>query len=156
MTLTLALTLSTASLAKYRQSFLDEVAVRAPAKYASTDFAARLDHTIAWSRHSSLNLSALAPGKQCTVRFGSPNGVPVLWAAYPRRIDGAKLSVLPGRFDSLGARQQKDLRKAALLAAPGALLAAGGRLEVPFHTIDLASSARALNDLLALAYRYLY
>jgi hypothetical protein len=124
-----------------KQQFLRNVGQIVPQSFKSIDFASIIDDLIVWS-HSRSALSQAEPKKQNTVSYCLPGSGYVVWAAYPRKQDGAKVVVLPQVFRRLDSMVQRDFLGHLLRTAPNAKIAAGGMLQLPMHLLSGAKPMR--------------
>lgn len=93
------------------------------------------------------SLQVREPGHQYTVSFGLKSSDVVLWAAYPRREDGAKIVILPKTFRLLPDSDQAELLNRLRVIAPMISIAPAGLFQLPMHllaTDDRLSELKAL------------
>src|SRR4051794_1532948 len=77
-----------------RAAFLEAVRNYAPAEAEA--YGTALDDLIGWTRLQGEALQFVArDGEQSIVKFCVPGVATPFWAAYPRKHDGAKLTVFP-------------------------------------------------------------
>lgn len=136
-----------------KQAFLSEVALRTPEAYRAVAFASILDDLLTWTAGRA-NLIPRRPKDQHTVSCGLRAYDTVLWAAYPRRRDGAKVVVLPKLFRRLPADQQMDLLARLHAIAPRVSIAANGLLQLPMHVLATERTMQLFMDLLDTALGY--
>lgn len=134
-----------------RRDFLATVRDWAPPAVRNVDFAAILDELIRWSRERSTELEARRPGKQRTVSFGLRQTQVVLWAAYPRRSDGAKVVVLPRLFPRLAIDSRGQLLRLLAAAIPSLEIDGTGLLQVPMQRLTRAEASAGFLRLLEAA-----
>jgi hypothetical protein len=115
--------------------FLAEVARRTPPRVRGTDFAAILRELITWSRSKGAELIPHPPEDQQTVGFRLAARDVVLWRAYPRNEDGAKIVVLPKLFRHLPLGAQQSLLADLSGILPNVKIAGTGLLQVPMHAL---------------------
>ncbi len=135
------------SLDQARREFLVDVADRVPPRFHGVAFDDIVDRLIQWSRASRIPLDPREPGDQCTVSFGLRESDVVVWSAYPRNEDGAKVVVLPRTFRRLTDKEQAELVKHTAIVAPGVKLSGSSLLQVGMH---LLATDRSLGQFLRL------
>jgi hypothetical protein len=143
----------TGSPSTFRAAFLDEVRRRVSPRYRQVAFDEIIDALIEWSLVPSRRLDFRAPGKQHTVSFGVDKTGDVLWAAYPRRDDGAKVVILPRRFRLLPAGVQSDLISRQSAVAPSVRVGGTETLECPMHLLASDRVLAGYRDLLSEAHQ---
>ena len=136
---------------RQRDAFLADASRRASGRFRGTDFSRAINFLISWSDDTSRGLDARTPGAQRTVAFGPGGKRSVLWAAYPRLGDGAKISVLPGRFRQLSTSDRNTLIAQSDLIAPEARAGRSGKLELPLFNFSSDPALKGLGVLLDLA-----
>lgn len=118
-----------------RQAFLTDVARRVRGSLAAVDFAAIVDTLIEWSKANGRSLSVRDPLHQNTVSFAVTASDFVLWSAYPRNDDGAKVVVLPQLFHQITSRDRQILLEKLEVSVPTVKIEGRGMLQVPMHLI---------------------
>ena len=118
-----------------RQAFLAEVARRVRSSLAAVDFAGILDTLIEWSNADGRSLSVRDPLHEHKVSFASTASGYVLWSAYPRNDDGAKVVVLPKLFRGITSTNRQILLKKLKVAVPTVKIEGSGTLQVPMHLL---------------------
>jgi hypothetical protein len=136
------------SVAASRAAFLADVSRRVSAQYRDVAFAEILDELIAWSSDRSRQLQVRTPGTQHTVSYAVRKTGDVLWAAYPRGGDGAKLVILPRRFRHLSETAQAELIQRHSAAVPEVHIEGTGTLECPMHLLTSDRALAAYMDVL--------
>lgn len=131
--------------------FLAEVARRTSGRHRGIDFAAILDDLVTWSGEGNRGLVARAPGKQQTVSFGDPRSEAVLWSAYPRHGDGAKVVVLPKTFRRLTTGDQDKLVRQLGDVSPNVRVVGTGLLQLPMHVLAPSRALKSFYELLDVA-----
>ena len=134
-----------------RAAFLHDVSTRVPPRLRGVDFAEILDSLVRWSQEPTRRLVLREPGDQHTVSFGLPNSEAVLWSAYPRNEDGAKVVVLPKRFRRLPRSRQEELLQALHEVAPSVRITGTALLQFPMHLLCSDAALSAFHRLLAIA-----
>ncbi len=129
------------------KAFLTEVRSRASSGMRGVDFGAILTDLTTWSAEPERGLKVREPGDQRTVSFSLDESDVVLWAAYPRGGDGAKVVVLPRIFRRLPEDEQIELLHRLTEIAPKVITAGTGLLQLPLH---LLATTQALHGFLAL------
>lgn len=72
-------------------------------------YATVIDDFIGWSLKHPGAVTHAADYEQDAVAFTRTSDGVVLWSAYPRRYDGAKFEVLPGKASSLTAEMRQEV-----------------------------------------------
>lgn len=140
-------------LAASRAAFLSDVSRRVPSQYRQVAFREILDALSDWSMDPQRKLDPRAPGNQHTVSFQVRQSQDVLWAAYPRDEDGAKVVILPQRFRRLSEATQISLIRQHTAVAPSIRVVGTGTLQCPMHLLASDRALSAYLDLLAQAQR---
>lgn len=142
-------------LTRSREAFLREVRRRVPGALREVQFDGVLDALIDWSAVPSRRLEAREPGDQHTVSFSTLETGTVLWAAYPRREDGAKVVVLPRSFRTLSTAGKRGLLTQLAEASPTVKITGTGLLQVPLHLLASDRALKGFLELLSTALRLL-
>jgi hypothetical protein len=132
--------------------FIRDVNTRVPLAFRNVDFARILSDIISWS----LSQRSVVPGlrgDQNTVSFCLRDGCAVVWAAYPRNIDGAKIVILPGLSRHLRRKDRTLLLDGVRAIASNETIQRNGLLQIPMHVLSDGRRLRQFEDLLALAIR---
>ena len=133
-----------------RDAFLAEVERRVGAASRLVAFERTIDRLIGWSQRRS-SLVVRPAGDQNTVSYALQGDGTVLWAAYPRKGDGAKVVVLPRRFRRLPQPSQDRLLTQLNAVDPRIQIPARGTLQVPMASLNTAEAIRAFEELLSMA-----
>ena len=136
-------------LAASRAAFLTEVSRSVSPRYRDVAFQEILDALTEWSVEPHRELEVRPPGEQHTVSFGVRQTGDVLWAAYPRGDDGAKVVVLPRRFRRLPQKAQTSLIGQHSVVAPSIRVEGTNTLQCPMHLLAPDRALSAYLDLLA-------
>jgi 5-methylcytosine-specific restriction endonuclease McrA len=136
-------------------AFLADVRRRVPARLARVEFDRILNALIEWSCEPVRQLVPRAPGDQNTVSYGCAATSLVLWAAYPRQSDGAKVAVLPGLYSRLPQRHREALAGAMGEVHGEIAVSPSSALQLPMHLLatdaPLDAFTRLLDTALTLA-----
>jgi hypothetical protein len=135
-----------------RREFLFETKARAAISLRQVEFDRILDVLIEWSQEASRALVVRNPGAQKTVSFGMPDPGHVLWIVYPRYEDGAKVVILPQRFNRLPSADREKLVRKLELATPSVRIDSSGLLQVPMHLLKEDRAMIAFRHVLETAY----
>lgn len=131
-------------------AFLAEVMSRASSSMKGVDFGTILADLARWSQEPVRALKIRTPGAQHTVSFGLIESDVVLWAAYPRNDDGAKVVVLPRLFRRLPENARVELLNRVSEITPKVRIEGTGLLQLPMHLLTGDRALSGFLDLLAL------
>jgi RNA polymerase alpha subunit len=133
-----------------REAFLASVERYAPGEKLR-DLSKVLDDIVAWSEARWPELSRAAPGDQATVSYTLGESGPVLWAAYPRVGDGAKVVVLSGLTNVIAPEARAALVALLEAVAPGVEISATGKLQLPLAALGSERATELFKLLLTAA-----
>jgi hypothetical protein len=139
-------------LEKSRAAFLADANSRARRSPWKSDFTPILDALVSWSLGDTRELTVRSPEAQHTVSFSVTKSGNVLWAAYPRDLDGAKVIVLPQGFKGLLPADRDRIMQAFEAAAPAVKIEGTGYLELPMRLLRQKAAMLAFLDVLTIAY----
>lgn len=133
--------------------FLGDVRQRVPVRFSSIDFDEIVLRISEWSSSSERSLQPREAEDQNRVSFGLAENAIVLWAAYPRNVDGAGIVVLPRIFRRLSQGAQDSLLGRLAVVAPQMRLSRTGLLQLPMHLLAPTRALDGFLDLLGEAYQ---
>lgn len=138
------------------RSFLAAVEERVPARYRGVDFAAIIKELVAWSTQPRRRLRLREPGDQAIVSFAPADTDVVLWSAFPRYEDGAKVEVMSRLFRrGLSDDEREVLMRDLAVVAPKVRIVGTGNLMLPMHLLATERAMLAFLTLLDHALSFL-
>lgn len=133
-----------------RLACINDINARRPRRYKEVDFAGIVDALIAWSK-AQPKLFPREAKDQNTVSFSVGAVGPVLWSVYPRREDGAKVSVLTHWFRKLPPDHKSDVLGQLARLSPSIQIHPSAELDVPLHLLATERALAVFRELLTAA-----